>query len=130
MNSRVVIASILGLVAGILGTLFLSSVASQRRDAILISTYQGIEGNNAVIEKTNGALLKAYAHQANMISVMSKKQEALALDLVPWTFFFPITSNGITILVPTPRNNWKESEIDAQYKNLKELENALTCNKQ
>ncbi|TSJ82538.1 hypothetical protein [Chitinimonas sp. BJB300] len=112
---------LLGIVIGSLVTCFLASLAVERRDAILMSTYHGLEGAHSLQAEQVGHRLDAYTHQANVVSIMEQKEKAIGLDLVPWSLITPFSSSAQTIIVPSPSNDWTEKELAIQKNRLMKL---------
>ena len=103
-----------GIVIGSLVTSYLASLAVERRDAVVVSTYHGLEGARSLQAARAGQPLDAYAHQANMVAVMEHKNGALGLDLVPWSLWTPFSSIAQALIVPTPKNSWSDGALQAQ----------------
>ncbi|WP_137938461.1 hypothetical protein [Chitinivorax sp. B] len=120
------ICLIFGVLIGSLITCFLALLAVERRDAIVISSYHGLEGLRSLQAEQAGQILDAYAHQANMVAIMEQKKVGLGLDLVPWSFWAPFASAAQTLIVPTPDNNWTERELQAQKNRLVRLSKQST----
>ncbi|AXV81377.1 hypothetical protein [Ralstonia solanacearum] len=110
-----------GIVLGSLITSFLASLAVERRDAVVVSSYQGLEGARSLQAEGAGHKLDAYSHQANMVAVMEQKKGALGLDLVPWSLWTPFSSIAQTLIIPTPNNSWSDAVLQVQKNRLVQL---------
>jgi len=121
VRPRYFVLVLVGIMIGSLMTSFLALIAVERRDAIVISFYHGLEGARSIQTEQAGYALDAYAHQANMVAIMEQKKEALGLDLVPWSILTPFSSVAQTFIVPTPPNNWTEREVQVQRNRLLKL---------
>lgn len=120
---RIALFMCLGVVIGSLVTCFLAKVAMDRRDAVVVSLYQGLEGVRSFQTEKVGNTLDAYAHQANVVAIMEQKQKLLGLDLVSWSLWTPFASFVQSLIVPTPNNNWSEGEVRTQKNRLEMLSN-------
>ena len=110
-----------GILIGSLITSYLASLAVERRDAVVVSAYHGLEGARSLQAERAGHTLDAYTHQANMVAVMEQKNGALGLDLVPWSLWTPFSSIAQAFIVPTPKNSWSDQALQAQKNRLTQL---------
>ena len=99
--------------------------ATERRDAFIISMYQGLEGANLLQAERQKNSLEAYAHQANIVAVMENKNKYFGLELLPWGYLNPFISFALTPIVPTPDNNWSEEMIKTQKTRLDQIKTNL-----
>ena len=107
------------LVAGIAIGMFLASylayMAAQRRDALLISTYEGSEGYAAIVADHYGDALAAYVHAANDVAVMQNGRKLLGMDAEPWTIWTPYSSLWIAMRAGYPTGTWsKKTELGVE----------------
>ncbi len=111
---RMSFVAVVAFIAGALGMALLSKTASEARDRAIASTFLATQVRSASQALAIGDLNSAERYQRNAVDTAEGGTSALAMDIAPWTIWFPLATGIVDLFASdaeTDRSARRQQEI-------------------